>query len=995
MKMRKLVASILALSMTCSIALPVGATELEDVAVDVVDAVVLEQDETEAETEVAVEAEEEVVLMNQDETALTVDSLNDLFPSVTFDADGQVAAYMDGMDEATLELAVAYVLKSAGMAESQLGNFPYDYIMMAKSVNIIDADFDGEAEVTSDDVATMWENAAALAEAMGQDVLEPLFVNGMAQPIYDYNNVERFVVYVESNYDTDGDGKLDLVKALIQLPGEALEDGVTMPIIYEARPYIAGTNAFRSNSSDESFDIEGMYAQPDAREAEGYATTEDAIEQTVESDYYYEYNGEMVFEDLTWYDYYIVRGYAVVESAGIGTYGSEGFETCGSDLEIDAFACVIEWLAGNRVAYTDLYSNIQISAEDWSNGKVGMTGRSYAGTTQFALASSNIEGLETVVPVAGIASWYEYTNGQGVYNSSATYTNTLAWYCNSRYEHENYASVADAYLAYTGETITLQNEANGDYAMHWAIRDYTLNAEERAELVAMGELTERYDIGTDNISCPALIVHGLNDFNVRTKQSDLMFDAFKEAGQNVKILFHQGQHLTPTYPAGAVEMYVGLDGELITYDELLNLWFSHYLFDIDNGIEDMPEVTVQSNLDIDDWDSYDSWDTDLSVELPLSLATDDVTSDLVYRDTLTYSFTVPEDYNVFGTMELKVTGSFEVTDESITDAIRLDVEIAEADEESFITYPGYTTIGSNLTILEEGAAWMGGGVENFDLVEYTADQTTYDKFSDGRIDLYNPYAGYQSMDAVLLADEVAIEGETYTYTIYMQPTVREVVAGHEITVKLSLGNTNASTATFTVDNTASTLMLPVSQEVTTVPTADVAVQTAPSSVDESAFEVVLNEGSDMSVMSFYVTSEEDFTIAAASEDFAVITGTKTGDTTPVIVTYKNGTPDTYTSDVATTIATIVVAGAGETISISDAEIANTVWENAATISADTATGVIYDVNGDGIVSLADIAFLKGFYGMEPTGELAQYDIDCNGDIGSSDFLTIFFCEAFQ
>lgn len=83
------------------------------------------------------------------------------------------------------------------------------------------------------------------------------------------------------------------------------------------------------------------------------------------------------YEDLTWYDYYLVRGFAVVECGGLGTKGSEGFETCGSDLEIDAFKCVIEWLNGERVAYTDKTSNIAIEA-DWSNGKVGMTGRSYA-----------------------------------------------------------------------------------------------------------------------------------------------------------------------------------------------------------------------------------------------------------------------------------------------------------------------------------------------------------------------------------------------------------------------------------------------------------------------------------------------------------------------------------------------------------------------------------------------------------------------------------------
>ena len=43
-----------------------------------------------------------------------------------------------------------------------------------------------------------------------------------------------------------------------------------------------------------------------------------------------------------------------------------------------------------------------------------MTGRSYGGTTDFAVASTGVKGLKTIVPVAGIASWYEYTNSQGI-----------------------------------------------------------------------------------------------------------------------------------------------------------------------------------------------------------------------------------------------------------------------------------------------------------------------------------------------------------------------------------------------------------------------------------------------------------------------------------------------------------------------------------------------------------------------------------------------------
>ena len=41
------------------------------------------------------------------------------------------------------------------------------------------------------------------------------------------------------------------------------------------------------------------------------------------------------------------------------------------------------------------------------------------------------------------------------------------------------------------------------------------------------------------------------------------------------------------------------------FDELMNKWLCHYLYDVDNGIEDMPEITVQSNID----GSYEVYDT--------------------------------------------------------------------------------------------------------------------------------------------------------------------------------------------------------------------------------------------------------------------------------------------------------------------------------------------------------------------------------------------------
>ena len=81
-------------------------------------------------------------------------------------------------------------------------------------------------------------------------------------------------------------------------------------------------------------------------------------------------------------------------------------------------------------------------------------------------------------------------------------------------------------------------------------------------------MTRDYTLDAENIKCPALIVHGLNDDNVRTKEFDLMYQAYQKAGVNVKLLLHQDAHLTPSYPAGNLEFYI--DGE--SYNNVLNRW---------------------------------------------------------------------------------------------------------------------------------------------------------------------------------------------------------------------------------------------------------------------------------------------------------------------------------------------------------------------------------------------------------------------------------------
>lgn len=462
--------------------------------------------------------------------------------------------------------AVKYILLDCGMKTTQFPSGDSDYIAMAKSVGIADDKFDGSAACSLEELYTMANSTAAVNLRNAVKNGTPLFVDGVAQPIFPYtsgvptkdgysndkSDIIRYSVYVETNYDTDGDGKLDLVKALVQLPRAAAEGKYKAAAIYDARPYITGctdygrSRGFNYKNADTDYDLDTLYGSAAPRDAQGEMSTMDAAKNASADEWYYLSPYESYpnypfydYEDLDWYDYFLVRGYAAIEVGGLGTRGSEGLETCGTDVETDAFKCVIEWLTGNRVAYTDKESNIEIKA-DWSNGNVAMTGRSYGGTTDFAVASTGVKGLKTIVPVAGIASWYEYTNSQGISTSdNPAYSDNLGLYCAGRYiDEDDWNSIKDTYQAYLNRIYNDQVALNGDYGTHWATRDYTA-----------GNTGKKTDNGLtyDNFSCPALIVHGLNDTNVRTKQFQLMYDAFKNANQNVKLLLHQGAHITPDY----------------------------------------------------------------------------------------------------------------------------------------------------------------------------------------------------------------------------------------------------------------------------------------------------------------------------------------------------------------------------------------------------------------------------------------------------------------
>lgn len=656
----------------------------------------------------------------------------------------------------------------------------------------------------------------------------PVFENGLAQPVFKFtdgktgekydpatSSIIRYCVYVESDYDMDGDGKRDLVKAFIQVPRSAVEGNYKAATLYEARPYCAGVQAdgydhMKEVESKEyrEIDFADLDKEVPARIPEGMISAMDLALKADPTDWYYPdkgNNNSMVYENLDNFNYYLVRGFAVVVSAGFGALGSDGFNYVGSEYERDAFKSVVEWLHGDRVAYADREGKIETKA-DWANGNVAMTGRSYAGTMPFAVATTGVEGLKTIVPVAGIADWYTQQNMQGAqrYWPKEMLNSFLAYFCSSRYNDETLSEKQlDDIAAFHHELSLQQLKCGFDYDPDfWGAGNYRLHA--------------------DQIKCSALIVHGFNDENVSTKQFEMMHTAFEQAGQTVKLILHQGPHITPTM---ANKNYgILIDGKF--YDDIVNEWISHYLYGVENGAEKMPEVLAQTNYDQKKWEVESAWETEHTMKLASKEESktvidtdwekagvsaenfDDVmaqkSTNMAQRyvtDTFEEAVTVqgtvclnlkaalkdgnietdfdPENRNDVDTLTMQL-GNSKVSGKM--DDVEIAVLLCDVCDEEF---DSIQTVDPErnivpVTTVKEGGIINGGDLPAFDEAEFNTVHKKYRVITRAFADLCNPEAGYAPETA---QNSIELKkSESHDYTVYLNATRYTVEPGHRLAV---------------------------------------------------------------------------------------------------------------------------------------------------------------------------------------------------------------------
>lgn len=365
----------------------------------------------------------------------------------------------------------------------------------------------------------------------------PIIKDGMTQVVPEFNDPEQWIkhdLFVESDFDTDGDGQLDLIHVDVTRPAQT-EDGVKLPVIYISSPYFAGTSGV---------DLEFFWdPKQEVNQAPPKRKATPAWSPR---------NNRPIISTShikTW----VPHGYIVIHSSAAGTGLSQGCPTVGGDNELLAPKAVIDWLNGRAKAYTELDRKKKVKAY-WTTGDVGMTGTSYNGTIPLAAACTGVEGLKAIIPIAPNTSYYHYYRTNGLVRHPAGYLgediDVLYDFIHSNPYRADWCdeNVRD------GEMLSNHDRTTGDYNEWWAGRDY-LN-----------------DLGP--LKAAVLMAHGFNDWNVVPEHSWRISEALKKKGVPLQMYYHQGGH----------------GGE--PPHEMMNKWFTRYIHGVENGVENDPKAWI-------------------------------------------------------------------------------------------------------------------------------------------------------------------------------------------------------------------------------------------------------------------------------------------------------------------------------------------------------------------------------------------------------------------
>ena len=383
----------------------------------------------------------------------------------------------------------------------------------------------------------------------------PIFKDGEAQIVDGFKDPDYWIrhdLWVETEFDSDNDGRLDRMHVSVTRPRQTESEGLKLPVVYISSPYFAGTGQAGSEYFWDPHQELGQ--QPPDR------TFQPPVKR----------RGMRPIISKSHAKQWVPRGYVVVHSSSPGTGLSQGCPTVGGSNESLAPKAVVDWLCGRADGFTTADGFDRVYA-GWSNHHVGMTGTSYNGTIPLAAATTGVDGLKAIIPIAPNTSYYHYYRSNGLIRHPFGYMGEDID-CLYEFIHSGPDKMrASCDMRVRDETM-LKNfdRVTGDYNDFWAGRDY-LNQ-------------------MNPMKAALLMAHAFNDWNVVPEHSVRILEAARKKGLSHQVYFHQGGH------GGPPPM------------KLMNRWFTRYLHGVENGVEeDARSWIVRENAERDKPTAYEDY----------------------------------------------------------------------------------------------------------------------------------------------------------------------------------------------------------------------------------------------------------------------------------------------------------------------------------------------------------------------------------------------------
>jgi X-Pro dipeptidyl-peptidase len=590
---------------------------------------------------------------------------------------------------------------------------------------------------------------SAPAQASPPNPARPYVHGPQTVPTYSYANAVRESVWVQAPFDSDHDGQPDKIAVDLVRPREAAAAHVRVPVIMDASPYY--TCCGRGNENE--------------------IKTYDA-------------NGVITKEPLYYDNYFVPRGYAYVAVDLAGTNRSTGCGDIGGPAEILGTKAVIDWLNGRAPAtYAD---GTPAVATSWTNGKVGMIGKSWDGTIANGVAATGVPGLKTIVPISAISSWYDYTRFGGVLRSPG-YVDFLAEFVGGRP-----AGVCDSVYA-TEQAAS--DDSTGNFNAFWADRDYRLDAR--------------------HVHASVFVVHGINDQNVTTNQFGEWWNELAARGVPRKIWLHQGSHVDP------------FDLRRADWVDELHRWFDYWLQGLPNGVMSEPQASIEQPSG--QWVNQPRWPALGAHQVRVALGNGDGTTGTLggradgsrtFIDTpsLTEAHAVADPSTAKGgrlaflsaplTHPVRISGSPSVTLRVQVDKPTTELSVRLVDYGTQ-TRVNYESPGEGIHNLSTQSCWgESTAADDACYIDTAQDFVTSDTFITARGWL--DAAHYQSLTRVTPLEP----GNWYTITVPLDTYDELVPSGHVLGLILTQSDNEYTTpdptgATVKVDLSGSGLTLPI------------------------------------------------------------------------------------------------------------------------------------------------------------------------------------------